>query len=178
MWVLVSGSTTPTLMSLCSRKRCPTRLRKRRARTLKARRTWPCGGMTLGTWSAAHRHCQNFTHAQQRPVLPHARGSRGVASSGHALMGRKPDLTPEEAEDVRRLYYDRTAKWTVAALARSFGVQPTAIRADNNRQQEQTNRMWEREENNRNQVLHSNGIGNYDNNRPCAGIAAPYGRCN
>ena len=32
-------------------------------------------------------------------------------------MGRKPDLSPEEAEDVRRAYYDRSARWTVRALA-------------------------------------------------------------
>jgi hypothetical protein len=38
-------------------------------------------------------------------------------------MGRKPDLTPEEAEEVRLAYYDRNAKWTAtpeqrAALAK------------------------------------------------------------
>ena len=32
-------------------------------------------------------------------------------------MGRKPDLTPEQAEEVRLFYYDRAAKWTVAAQA-------------------------------------------------------------
>ena len=44
-------------------------------------------------------------------------------------MGRPPDLTPEEAEEVRLLYYDRSAKWTTGALARLYRVQPSTIRA-------------------------------------------------
>lgn len=43
-------------------------------------------------------------------------------------MPRKPDLTPEEADEVRDLYAG-PGKWTVAGLARSFRVQPSTIRA-------------------------------------------------
>ena len=44
-------------------------------------------------------------------------------------MGRRPDLTPEEAEEIRLRYYDRSAKWTPAALARFYRVRPTTIHA-------------------------------------------------
>ena len=44
-------------------------------------------------------------------------------------MGRKPDLTPEQAEEVRVRYYDRAAKWTVTALAHSYRVRTSTIRA-------------------------------------------------
>jgi hypothetical protein len=44
-------------------------------------------------------------------------------------MGRKPDLNPEEAEEVRIHYYDRAAKWTVAELAHSYRVNTTTILA-------------------------------------------------
>lgn len=48
-------------------------------------------------------------------------------------MPRKPALTPEEAIEVRQLYADRAAKWTVAALARSFHVSHDIILAALNR---------------------------------------------
>jgi hypothetical protein len=44
-------------------------------------------------------------------------------------MGRKPALTPEQADEVRRFYGDRAAKWTVSALAHSYGVKIWTINA-------------------------------------------------
>jgi hypothetical protein len=44
-------------------------------------------------------------------------------------MSRLPDLSPEEAEEVRQLYRDQNTKWTVMALARSFNVHAATIRA-------------------------------------------------
>jgi Mor family transcriptional regulator len=48
-------------------------------------------------------------------------------------MGRKPDLTPEEAEEVRTSYYDRNARNTAATLARLYRVNITTIYAVINR---------------------------------------------
>jgi hypothetical protein len=47
--------------------------------------------------------------------------------------GRKPALSPQEAVEVRTLYADRGAKWTAAALARSFRVRTATIQAALNR---------------------------------------------
>ena len=47
-------------------------------------------------------------------------------------MSRKPDLTPEEAVEVRELYAG-LGKWSVMALGRSFNVSPATIRAVLNR---------------------------------------------
>jgi hypothetical protein len=47
-------------------------------------------------------------------------------------MTRKPGLTPSEAAEVRDLYAG-PGKWTVTALARSFGVSTAIIRAALNR---------------------------------------------
>jgi hypothetical protein len=44
-------------------------------------------------------------------------------------MGRKPDLTPEEAEEIRLVYFDRASKWTVTSLAHSYHVHQQTIRA-------------------------------------------------
>ena len=48
-------------------------------------------------------------------------------------MGRRPDLTPEEAEDVRRAFYDRSAKWTALTLAHCYRVNASTIYAVLNR---------------------------------------------
>ena len=48
-------------------------------------------------------------------------------------MGRRPDLTPEQAEEIRSFYFDRKAKWTAASLARSYRVNITTIYAVLNR---------------------------------------------
>ena len=47
--------------------------------------------------------------------------------------GRKPDLSVQEADEVREAYYDRQAKWTVTALARCFRVSTGTIQAVLNR---------------------------------------------
>jgi hypothetical protein len=47
--------------------------------------------------------------------------------------GRKPLLTPQEAIEIRQLYADRSAKWTVSSLARSFHVKTHIIQAALNR---------------------------------------------
>jgi len=36
--------------------------------------------------------------------------------------GRKPDLTPEQARELREAYYDKSGKWSRIALAKCFGV--------------------------------------------------------
>ena len=43
--------------------------------------------------------------------------------------GRKRAVTPEQAEEIRRFYNDRAAKWTVTALAHSYGVKTWTIQA-------------------------------------------------
>lgn len=47
--------------------------------------------------------------------------------------GRRPALTPAEAAEIRQLYADRAAKWTVRALAHSFHVSTAIIQAVLNR---------------------------------------------
>ena len=44
-------------------------------------------------------------------------------------MSRQPDLSPEEAEEVRRLYREDNATWSMMALARAFNCNPATIRA-------------------------------------------------
>lgn len=47
-------------------------------------------------------------------------------------MPRRPHLTPEEAREVRELYGQARSgpgNWSVAQLARSFGVSAAVIRA-------------------------------------------------
>lgn len=41
--------------------------------------------------------------------------------------GRKRKLTDEEAADVRRMYFDRNAGWSLAGLARLFRVSSGTI---------------------------------------------------
>jgi len=48
-------------------------------------------------------------------------------------MGRKPHLTPEEAQEVRDLYNRGSTKWKVSQLARAFQVSMAVIQAALNR---------------------------------------------
>jgi hypothetical protein len=46
-------------------------------------------------------------------------------------VSRKPDLTPEEADEIRVLFL--SPEWSIMGLARSYGVNPATIRAVLNR---------------------------------------------
>jgi hypothetical protein len=50
-------------------------------------------------------------------------------------VGRKPALTPEQAQEIREAYADRhpKAKWSVRLLAKSFGVSHAVVQAALNR---------------------------------------------
>jgi hypothetical protein len=43
------------------------------------------------------------------------------------VKGRKAKLTPQEADEIRAFYFDRLAKWSLLALARSYHVSTTTI---------------------------------------------------